>query len=68
MILNHNKLNHMLAEQARSEPIDIKRNFLLMDALYEEAKKLNVFSLDPLKDGLDVRILLGRVLNVSTAH
>jgi hypothetical protein len=54
------------AQVSRQAP-DFLRNLRLVDALYQEARTLNIFPLkDPL-DGIEVAIRLAQALNVRTA-
>jgi hypothetical protein len=54
-------------EYQRAEPVDIQRNFALMDAMYEHARKLGIFPLaDPL-EGLEEKFLFAKALNVRTS-
>ncbi len=54
-------------EYLKSEPPDYWRNLKLVEALYEQARVLGVFPLaDPL-EGLEVKVRMAKVLNVSTA-
>lgn len=52
----------------RSEPVDFFKNLRLVDALYAEARALGIFPLKNPLDGLEVKIRLAKVLNVSTPH
>jgi hypothetical protein len=63
MIKNPSRLNAFNDRLIRDEPIDIFKNFRLLDSLYEEALTLGVF---PLKDplyGIEVDIKIAKVLN-----
>jgi hypothetical protein len=49
-----------------SEPPDFWKNLRLVEAMYEHARALGVFPLaDPL-DGLETKLWLAKVINVST--
>ena len=51
----------------KRKPVDVIANLQLLEALLEEAHVLHIFPLqDPLQ-GLDVKIQLARVINVSKA-
>lgn len=63
MIKNRKELEKFESEILRKEKLSIKKKFLLMDAMYEEAVALGSF---PLKDpllGLDVDIKIAKVIN-----
>lgn len=50
----------------RSTPLTLEQKLALLEAMYQEARALGVFPLaDPL-EGLEVKIHLARVINVST--
>ncbi len=54
-------------EWLRSQPVDFARNLALLDAMYEHARLLGAFPpADPL-EGIDVKIRMARILNVSTS-
>lgn len=54
--------------QLRNEPVDIAKNFALLDAMYEQARALGVFPVaDPL-EGLEEKICFAFALNVPTTH
>lgn len=42
---------------------DLSRNYLILDALYEEAVFLGVFPLRDSLDGLDIDIKIARIIN-----
>lgn len=47
----------------RKEPTDYARNLRVVDSLYQEARRLGVFShADPL-EGLDLKIMVAKILN-----
>ena len=51
----------------RKTPVDFAANLKILEALFEEAQALHLFPLkDPLQ-GLDIKIHLARVINVSKA-
>lgn len=50
-------------EFLREEPIDIRRNFLIVEALYEEAVILGVFPTSNPLEGLDVDLRIAKVIN-----
>jgi len=50
-------------ELLRKEGVDVRKNFRIVDALYNEAVALGIFPLrDPL-EGLEVAIRIARVIN-----
>jgi hypothetical protein len=52
-------------DHRRQQPVNIERNFALMEAMYQEALLLGLFPLaDPL-EGLDSIILYAKAINVS---
>ncbi len=56
-------------ELERSVPVDIRENFRLYEAMYEEAKALGIFPLKDPFEGIDDDIRLARILNgVHEAH
>lgn len=53
-------------EVALGEPPDFRRNLMLLEAMYQEARTLGRFAwADPL-EGLESRIQLARAINVRT--
>ncbi|HEX9742062.1 MAG TPA: hypothetical protein VGA17_04665 [Nitrospiraceae bacterium] len=67
MITNPALVEAFESAQASRQAPDFLRNLRLVDALYQEARTLNVFPLkDPL-DGIEVDIRLAQALNVRTA-
>ena len=54
-------------QKEKKKPVDIKQNFLLMEAMLEEAQALRAFSQDNPLAGLDIKIHLAKVINVSKA-
>jgi hypothetical protein len=54
-------------EYLKKERVDFVQNLELLDAMYEEARALKLFSSrDPL-EGLEIKIELARAVNVSKA-
>jgi len=67
MIKNAKLLDEWYKKHLRREPADYRRNLQLFEAMYDEARELNVLPLkDPL-EGLDVKIKMAKDLNVSGA-
>lgn len=63
MIKNSEKLQKFEDELTRKEKVNIRQNFRLVEAMYEEAVSLGVFPLkDPL-DGIEVDIKVAKVIN-----
>jgi hypothetical protein len=66
MIRDCRRLKEWEIEYQRQERPDFFRNLQLYEALYSEARSLGLFPLrDPL-EGLQVKIRMAKVLNVST--
>ena len=54
-------------EQRKNDPIDLALNLKILDSMFESARHFHLFpSPDPL-EGVDLKIYLARVLNVSKA-
>ena len=63
MIINCRKIRDFEKKLLKKEKINIKRNFLIVDALYKEAVTLGALPLkDPL-EGIDIAIKIARVVN-----
>ncbi|MFP4082455.1 MAG: hypothetical protein ACLFVG_06820 [Candidatus Aminicenantes bacterium] len=68
MIKNREKYQRFEAEIIRKSKVDIHKNFVLLNAMYEEAVALGIIPLrDPLS-GIETDITIAKVVNsVSTA-
>jgi hypothetical protein len=63
MIINCKKMRDFEKKLLKKEKINIKRNFMIVDALYKEAVTLGALPLkDPL-EGIDIAIKIARVVN-----
>ncbi len=63
MVINCRKMRDFEKKLLKKEKINIKRNFLIVDALYKEAVTLGALPLkDPL-EGIDIAIKIARVVN-----
>jgi hypothetical protein len=63
MIRNRAELEKFEKERIRTEKVDLRKNFAILNALYDEAVALGVFPVkDPL-EGLDVVLKIARVVN-----
>lgn len=63
MIKNCRKIRDFEKKLLKKEKINIKRNFMIVDALYKEAVTLGALPLkDPL-EGIDIAIKIARVVN-----
>lgn len=63
MVINSEKLRAYEDERIRTEKVDVKRNFRIVDALYDEARMLGVLPpKDPL-EGIEVKIRIARAVN-----
>lgn len=58
--------NRWEEEFQRQEPINVKQNFRVMDAMYEEARQLGLFPLSDPMEGLEMDILYAKAINVPT--
>ena len=67
MIKDRSRCERCESEMRRREVPDYMQNLRLLEALYEEARFLGHFSLSDPLEGLDVKIRIARVINVSTA-
>ena len=63
MIKNTEKLQKFEDELTRKEKTDIRQNFRLVEAMYEEAVSLGVFPLKNPLDGIEVDIKIAKVIN-----
>jgi hypothetical protein len=54
-------------EAIRSEPIDLKRNLALLEAMYDYARVIGAFPPANPLEGLETKIKLARVLSASTS-
>ena len=48
------------------KPADFRHNLRLLEAMYEEARSLEVMAAPPALEGLESRLRLAKVLNVRT--
>lgn len=63
MIINCRKMRDFEKKLLKKEKINIKRNFMIVDALYKEAITLGALPLkDPL-EGIDIAIKIAWVVN-----
>jgi len=63
MIINCRKIRDFEKKLLKKEKINIKRNFMIVDALYKEAVTLGALPLkDPL-EGIDIAIKIAWVVN-----
>lgn len=63
MIINCRKMRDFEKKLLKKEKINIKRNFMIVDALYREAVTLGALPLkDPL-EGIDIAIKIAWVVN-----
>jgi hypothetical protein len=63
MIINCRKIRDFEKELLKKEKINIKRNFMIVDALYKEAVTLGALPLkDPL-EGIDIDIKIAWAVN-----
>ena len=63
MVKNPVKLRAFEVERMKAEPVDIEKNFRILDALYEEARSLGIFPLkDPL-EGIEEKARLAWAIN-----
>jgi len=63
MIRNRAELEKFEKKRIRTEKVDLRKNFAILNALYDEAVALGVFPVkDPL-EGLDVVLKIARVVN-----
>jgi hypothetical protein len=63
MVKNPEKLRAFEVERMKAEPVDIEKNFRILDALYEEARALGKFPLkDPL-EGIEEKARLAWAIN-----
>ena len=54
-------------EHLKSTPVNLDQNFLILEALLQEARALHIFPLsNPLQD-LEIKISLAKAINVSKA-
>ncbi len=63
MIKNRKELEKFENEILRKEKLSIKKKFLLLDAMYEEAVALGSFPLKDALSELDVDIRIAKVIN-----
>ena len=63
MIRNGKVLAAFERDLVRNSPVDAARNFRIVDALYEEALRLNAFFRDHPLDGLDNVLHIAKVVN-----
>jgi hypothetical protein len=50
----------------RSEPVDFKHNLMLLEAMYEHARRLGAFPPANPLEGLETKLKLAKVLSVRT--
>ncbi|MCX7919071.1 MAG: hypothetical protein N3A72_05575 [bacterium] len=63
MIKNTKMWEQFRRAEIRKEKVDIRRNFQIVNALYQEAKSLGILPVkDPL-EGLEIKIKIAKVVN-----
>jgi hypothetical protein len=62
MVKNPAALDRFELEWIRSHPTDYRRNFAIVDALYEEARHLGTLRRDPL-EGIETIIRVAKAVN-----
>lgn len=63
MIKNPGQMKAFNDRLIRNDPIDIFKNFSLLDSLYKEALALGVFPLKKPLSGIEIDIKIAKVLN-----
>ena len=63
MIINKNLIEKFEKELLKKEKMDLKKKFLLLNAMYKEALFLGVFPLKNPLEGLEVDIKIAKVIN-----
>ncbi len=63
MITDKKLIEEFERKLKREEKVDYKKNFMLMDAMYQEAFDLKVFPLKNPLDGLEIDIKIAKVIN-----
>jgi len=58
-----NEFQRFEREILRSEKLDIKKKFKIIEALYKEALDLGIFPLKDSLEGIDVDIRIAKVIN-----
>ena len=64
MIIDIHYWNHWEEELQRRTPVDVDRNFRMMDAMYEEAHQLGLIPRSNPLEGLETVILYAKAINV----
>lgn len=64
MILDIHYWNKWEEELQRRTPVDVDRNFRMMDAMYQEAHQLGLIPHSNPLDGLEAVILYAKAINV----
>ncbi len=63
MMINHRKFQKFEMELAKGEKVNLKRNFQIIEALYDEAVALGAIPLrDPL-EGIKIDIKIAKIVN-----
>lgn len=65
MLKNASLIEKWYRKQLREETLDFARNLRIFEALYEEARTLGVLPLRNPMEGLETKILVAKVVNVS---
>lgn len=54
------------AEQQRTTPVDVQKNFEILEAMYEHARALGKFPTGHPMENIDVKIRIAKAFNVQT--
>lgn len=63
MVKNHRELQKFERNLIASEKPDYRRNFRIVEEMYQEALELGIFPLKNPLDGIEVDIKIARVVN-----
>lgn len=63
MVKNPEKLRAFEVERIKAEPVDIEKNFRILDALYEEARMLGVFPPKDHLEGIEDKVRMARAIS-----
>jgi len=65
MIKNPTSYNEIKKRSLASEPIDLHQKYVILESLYNEARKLGKFDEQDILQGLDDDVRLAEALNAS---
>ncbi len=66
MVRDYDKIEMIIAEDDLQHPLSIAQKYSLLNAMYEEARRLGHFRMEDVSKGLQDKITLARIMNAAS--